>query len=210
MALISNSLTADEKKHLLILLRRVDGPGALHHLLGDVGTQAALQFQMAGDALNSEWPGDDEAFGMGFEPIQSMNDASKRRLVAESDTSGYGAAAKQMPRPPCRAAAAAHAEAAERLEIPTDALDIHDWGTTIMLVGKYGDLQKSYLELASDRSSDVIRYCSWLEKSLNEKMKPQFHDFVHYLQSARERIPEIFASAAATSGAGFVRQRKGA
>ena len=208
---MSNSLTVDETKHLVALLRRVDDPHSLHHLLGDVGTQAALQFQFAADELAFSMEGEGEGAEFGFEAIPSlaMNDASKRRLVAESEDMGYGAAAKQMPRPPCRVMADAHAAAAEHLSLPVDVMDIHDWGSTIMLVGKFGTLQKSYLQLLTDPNHEVRKYCQWLEKALNEKMKPQFHDFVKYMQTARELIPEIVNSnAASSSGAGFVRQRR--
>ena len=207
---MSSSLSVDEKKHLLSLLRRVDDPQALHHLLGDVGTQAALQFQMAAEELTMSMVSEEEAFEMGFEHIQamSMTDASKRRLVSESENSGYGTQAKQMPRPPCRVAMEAHAAAAERLSVPPDVLDIHDWGSTIMEVGKFASLRKSYLQLMTDPDREVTKYCQWLEKALNEKMKPQFHDFVKYMQVAREMIPEIVNSSASSSGAGFVRQRK--
>ena len=208
---MSNSLTADEKKYLLTLLRKVDDPDSFHHLLGDVGTQAALQFQMAAEGLASEMSEEDLAFNMGFEPVASlsMTDACKRRLTADVGDAGYGAMAKQMPRPPCQAALEireAQIAASERLA--SDVVDIQDWGTTIMLVGKYGDLGKSYFELASDRSSDVVKYCKWLEGALSEKMKPQFHDFVKYLQTARELIPDIFNPASSSAGPGFVRQRK--
>lgn len=204
---MSNSLTADEKRHLLALLRRVDDPEALHHLLGDVGTQAALQFQMAAEGLESEFSGSEEALAMGFEPVQAMNDASKRRLVAENENFGYGAAAKQMPRPPSLAASATQSPVPETSSVPGDVVDLDDWGTTIMLEGKFGNLQKSYYELASDRSPEVVRYCIWLEKALTDKMKPQFHDLVAYLKTARALRPEIF-DPAGSSGVGFVRVRK--
>ena len=203
---MSSSLSADEKKNLLSLLRRVDDHQALHHLLGDVGTQAALHFQMAAEELTISMIGEEEALDMCS--TMSMTDASKRRLVSEAEDSGYGARAKQMPRPPCQVAVEAHAAAADRLSVPTDVLDIHDWGSTIMEVGKFASHRKSYLQLMTDPDREVVKYCQWLEKALSEKMKPQFHDFVKYMQVARELIPEIVNSSASSSGAGFVRQRK--
>ena len=163
---MSNSLSADEKKNLLSLLRRVDDPQALHHLLGDVGTQAALHFQMAAEELTISMIGEEEALEMGFEHIQamSMTDASKRRLVSEAEDSGYGARAKQMPRPPCQVAVEAHAAAADRLSVPTDVLDIHDWGSTIMEVGKFASHRKSYLQLMTDPDREVVKYCQWWKR----------------------------------------------
>ena len=150
--------------------------------------------------------------------VVSMNDASKRRLIAaDVQEESYGASSqRQLPvvttTLPIEVPASVPAtqtvsqENTGHVQLPPDVSDLVDWGTTIMEKGKFGQSGLSYEELRTSADTAIQQYIRWLTGALNPKMHPQFHDLIAYVKTANRLAAS--SSAGVIPGSTQVRRRK--
>lgn len=150
--------------------------------------------------------------------VVSMNDASKRRLIApDVQEESYGASSqRQLPvvvttlpieAPlPVPVTHNVSQENAGHMQLPPDVSNLADWGTTIMEKGKFGQSGMSYEDLRISADTAVQQYIRWLTGALNPKMHAQFHDLIAYVKTAN-RVA-VSSSAGVIPGSTQVRRRK--
>ena len=152
-----------------------------------------------------------------FEVI-SMNDASKRRLVAPgAQEENYGASSHR-PAPLVTTArprenltqmpvvATTPQREVPSIQLPPGVTDLTDWGNTIMEKGKYGQAGMTYEEIRASADAAVKQYVRWLIGAVNPKMDPQFHDLVAYVKIANSSAEST--TSGVIPGSSQVRRRK--
>jgi len=197
------ALTPEEAQLLRSLLARVQASG----------TSSQFADVMLTPEFVEDSDGEFEHLG---EELSVMSEATKRRLVADSAVEtddGYGrtrscaaGAASVTPKakvaPAIPKAKAAPMNPSGSGPVPDDVINLVDWGTTTMEIGKMAPAGMSYAELAQSPDPEVQRYLKWLMSALTDRFKPQYHDFVAYLNA-------IDYGKMPSGSAGFVRNRKG-
>ena len=111
-------------------------------------------------------------------PGEAMTDASKRRMTSppareerELAMSGPEAEKKVGTSP-----------ASYGLKLPKGILNVDQWGTTVLTVGKYQKAGFSYQELYSSSRQEHQSYCNWLMSQKHRvDLTAPFKDFVRYL-----------------------------
>ena len=187
-----SALNSEETKLLKSLLSRVRASG----------TSSQFADVLSSTELIEDSDGEFEHLTGG--PVM-MSEATKRRMVADSATevdAGYGqtrSCAANFEVPSVRSDGAA---AALPADAPSDVVDLIDWGSTVLEIGKLASAGMSYAELVKSQDQAVQRYLKWLMSALTDKFQPQYHDLVAYL-----RVMDYGKTPAGS--AGFVRNRKG-
>lgn len=176
---MSHNFSAEERAALKNLLRRARESGALENLLAPSEPPSEDDFELPEEVTELE--------------EFNMTDASKRRLVGQSENpSGYGQT-RQLPLgPKAKPAAKPKAKAASsrsvlptgsNVPLPDDVKDIHDWGSTIMETGKLAIHKMTYEQLATSTDVEIQKYLRYISKSITDRHQPQYHDLMAYLNA---------------------------
>ena len=103
-----------------------------------------------------------------------MTDASKRRMTSppEQESVMSGEADKVSTESPV----------SHGLKLPPGIRDVHKWGRTLLLTGKYARAKFSYEEIYDSDRNEHRSYCNWLlSQKCRQDLTPPIKDFVWYL-----------------------------
>ena len=128
--------------------------------------QQAGHLQSALEALSSEGPNSE----FEYTPIDgAMTDASKRRMTSRLLESVMSGEADKVP----AESPASHGPGVR---------DVHEWGRTLLLTGKYARAKFSYEEIYDSDKNEHRSYCNWLlSQKCHQDLTPPIKDFARYL-----------------------------